>query len=103
MDVKINSTVTSAGATQAGGRAKETARTPRQPATAGNAGEQVALSSLAARLQETSAALAETPAIDAAHVAEIKHAISTGQFQINPEKIADGLVDSVRQMLAKQR
>jgi negative regulator of flagellin synthesis FlgM len=58
---------------------------------------------LSARLQEASAALAETPVIDVARVAEIKLAISQGQFKINPEKIADGLLDSVRQMLARQQ
>ena len=34
-------------------------------------------------------------------VAEIRQAISEGRFQINPERIADGLISSVREMLAK--
>jgi negative regulator of flagellin synthesis FlgM len=47
--------------------------------------------------------MAETPVVDAARVAEIKLAISQGRFQVNPERIADGLLDNVKQMLAAQR
>lgn len=65
--------------------------------------DQVDLSSLSSRLQDVEAAMADTPAMDAARVAEIKQAISEGRFQINPERIADGLLDSVRQMLARQQ
>ena len=67
------------------------------------AADQVDLSSLSARLQDVEAAMADTPAVDAARIAEIKQAISEGRFQINPERIADGLLDSVRQMLARQQ
>lgn len=40
--------------------------------------------------------------MDIARVTEIKQAIAEGRFQIKPERIADGLLDSVREMLAKQ-
>lgn len=40
--------------------------------------------------------------MDVARVAEIKQAISEGRFQVKPERIADGLLASVREMLAKQ-
>lgn len=36
-------------------------------------------------------------------VAEIRQAISEGRFQINPERIADGLINSVREMLDQNR
>jgi negative regulator of flagellin synthesis FlgM len=96
--VKINSTIASVGTTQTPGRTKSTAQVGQQAA----AGDQVALSSLSARLQEATAALADTPVADAARVAEIKQAISQGRFQVNPERVADGLLESVRQMLARQ-
>ena len=35
-------------------------------------------------------------------VAEIKQAISENRFQMDPERIADGLLGSVREMLAQQ-
>ena len=39
---------------------------------------------------------------NAQKVAEIRQAISEGRFQIDPEKIADGLLNSVREMLAQR-
>lgn len=73
------------------------------PRPAAPAGDQVALSPLSARLQEIEGKMGDTAVVDAARVAEIKQAIADGQFRINPERIADGLLDSVRQMLAARR
>ena len=42
-------------------------------------------------------------AFDSQRVAEIRQAISEGRFQINPERIADGLISSVRDMLGQKR
>ncbi len=41
-------------------------------------------------------------AFNSQKVAEIKQAISENRFQIDPERIADGLLSSVREMLAQQ-
>lgn len=69
------------------------------PQPAGSAeGERVELSALSARLASASAG--EAP-VNAQKVAEIKQAISEGRFQINPERIADGLLASVREMLGR--
>lgn len=65
-------------------------------------GSKVELSSIAASLQEAEAAIANVPVVDASRVAEIKQAISEGRFQVDAGKVADGLIDSVRQMLASQ-
>jgi negative regulator of flagellin synthesis FlgM len=62
-------------------------------------GAQVELSS-SSRMQNSTAT---GGAFDAQRVAEIRQAISEGRFQINPERIADGLVDSVREMIAQRR
>lgn len=40
---------------------------------------------------------------DSRKVSEIRQAISEGKFQINPERIADGLINSVREMLGQDR
>ena len=51
-------------------------------------------------LEET---IANTPVVDSAKVDEIKQAMSEGRFKVNTEKVADGLIESVRQMLSTQQ
>lgn len=53
--------------------------------------------------QSVDSVLASTPVVDVERVAEIKRAIAEGRFQINPERIADGLLQSVRDMLTTDR
>lgn len=66
------------------------------------AGAQVELSSLASRMQEIEATMANVAIIDAERVAEIKQAITDGHFKVDAGKVADSLIRSVRQMLASQ-
>lgn len=82
-----------------------TSRTPVTPTEAGGGNQTatVALSPLSARLQEIESNLTTSPAIDSERVEAIRAAISAGTFRIDASKIADGLVDSVRQMLAAQK
>lgn len=94
MIVKINSVTTSVGSAQDSGRAR--GPVAQAPLSSSGSAERVDISSLSARLQEVSAG--ESP-VDTRRVAEIKQAIAEGRFQINPEKIADGLLASVRDML----
>lgn len=98
--MKINTSIPSVTANDLAGRAKPAAAGPRK--TTATTGEQVELSSLSARLQDAGAS-ADTPVVDAARVAEIKQAISEGRFHINPERIADNLIASVRDMLSRQQ
>jgi negative regulator of flagellin synthesis FlgM len=73
---------------------------PRPPAaTPKSAGEKVQLSSLSATLQKAETALDEAPVVDRARVEEIKTAIREGRFRVDANRIADGLIESVRQML----
>lgn len=74
--------------------------TPASPAA--SAGASVELSSLSSRLQEVTSTLANVPVVDSARVAEIKQAIAEGRFKVDAEKVADSLIDSVRQMLEAQ-
>jgi negative regulator of flagellin synthesis FlgM len=93
--VKINS-ASPIGTAPDTGRPRGPAAAPQKPGT--TAGGRVDISSLSARLQEVGAG--EAP-VNAQRVAEIKQAISEGRFQINPERIADGLLASVRDMLGR--
>jgi negative regulator of flagellin synthesis FlgM len=79
---------------------KSVAQKPARPDSASS--DRVQLSALAAGLQQAGAAIDDTPVADAARVAEIKQAISESRFQIRPERIADGLLQSVRDMLANR-
>lgn len=65
-------------------------------------GERVELSALASTLQKAEAALAEAPAVDRNRVEEIKNAIRDGSFKIDANRIADGLINDVRQLLESQ-
>ncbi|MDP2882757.1 MAG: flagellar biosynthesis anti-sigma factor FlgM [Azonexus sp.] len=60
--------------------------------------ESVSLSQLASTLQGT-----ERPPVNAARIQEIKDAIAQGHFKVNPEAIADGLIQSARDLLDSQR
>jgi negative regulator of flagellin synthesis FlgM len=68
-----------------------------QTAKPDSLGAQVALSGAATRLVK------ESEGFNAARVAEIRQAMAEGRFQINPEKIADGLIDSVRDFLDRRQ
>jgi len=99
--VKISSAIPPIGsALPDSGRARAVNGGTNRPAASGDA--QVALSSLSSQLQDIAATGSSAPMVDAKRVAEIKQAISEGRFKINPERIADGLLSSVRQMLAKE-
>jgi negative regulator of flagellin synthesis FlgM len=94
--VKITNGINPVGTGPDAARTKSSAQPPR--GTAATAGDQVELSSLAAQLQQAGAASAEP--IDLARIAEIKQAIVEGRFEVNPERIANGLIESAREMLA---
>lgn len=94
--MKINSGLPSVASVPDRTRARGSAATA--PAHDSASSEQVDISSLSARLQEIGTG--EAP-VDVERVAEIKRAIAEGRFQINPERIADGLLSSVRDMLGR--
>ena len=54
---------------------------------------------LSSQAQAASGASASTQVFDAKKVERIKLAIADGQFSVNSEKIADGLLDTVRDLL----
>lgn len=86
---------------KAGGTAGATNR-PRAERTTkegGSAASEVQLSSASAQLAGASSGAP----VDGARIAEIKLAIAEGRFQVNAEAIADGLIDTARQLLQSQR
>jgi negative regulator of flagellin synthesis FlgM len=99
--VKINGSIPLVTPNDGAARTKPAVQGSRRTGSAST--DQVDLSDLSARIQDAGSVAAESSPIDTAKVAEIKQAISEGRFQINPERIADGLLENVRQMLARQQ
>lgn len=82
---------------------KTTRRKPDSDATsAGNAASSssVAINPLASQINSVSQQMATEPSFDVSKVEAIKSAIASGNFQINPDNIADGLISSTKQLLA---
>lgn len=76
-----------------------TANTPQKsPENTARASEAVSLTQMAAPL-----ANGEKPPVNAGKIQEIKDAIAQGRFQINPEAIADGLIETARDLVNSQR
>jgi negative regulator of flagellin synthesis FlgM len=68
-----------------------------------SSGPRVEVSSLGAQLAGIEASLANLPVVDSQRVAEIKQAISDGRFKVNPDVIADRLLETVRELIQSQR
>jgi negative regulator of flagellin synthesis FlgM len=58
----------------------------------------VRLSGLSTQIKEMEKQLAAIPVIDRGRVDAIKAEIASGQYKINPENIAAGLIDSASEM-----
>jgi len=90
--MKIDSTY-NAGPAPVTSRAPNRANGDPAPAT-----DEVNLSALAGALKSD-----EKPPVNSARIQEIKDAISQGRFKINPEAIANGLIETARELVSSQR
>lgn len=59
--------------------------------------------SVSAHLQQAAAIGSTTAPFDSQKVAEIRQAISEGQFKVDADKVASSLIEGVRSLLAKER
>jgi len=66
-------------------------------------GPRVELSPLGSQLAGIEASLADMPVVDTQRVEEIKLAISEGRFKVNPDVIADKLLETVRELIQAQK
>jgi negative regulator of flagellin synthesis FlgM len=64
--------------------------------------ESVTLSPLSAQIQSLEAKVASTEVFDTEKVDAIKSAISSGKFKVDSEKVAEGLISSVKELLNKK-
>jgi negative regulator of flagellin synthesis FlgM len=63
----------------------------------------VQISPLSVQLQATQKTQASGAVFEAKKVEEIKLAIAEGRFQVNAEKVADGLLETVKDLLNSRR
>lgn len=63
------------------------------------ASESVTLSPMSAQLKSIETDVATNGVFDAEKVEAIKAAIASGQFKVDSEKVADGLIDTVKDLL----
>jgi len=96
--MKIDSSIksVSTGAVSSGGSrpSKEAASAPGS-----GGGDRVELSPLSSQLQAIESSMADTPVVDSARVAEIRQAIAEGRFKVNPDVVADHLLQTARELL----
>lgn len=94
--MKIDSNLKSLGTGNVGGSRPKAGTNASQ---AGAAAAEVQISSTSAQLSSSGS----SAPIDSARIAEIKAAIAEGRFKINADAIADGLLDTARDLLQSQR
>lgn len=81
----------------------KTGKKSEQASSSKAATENVTLSTLSTKMKTLEAKIADIEVFDAKKVEAIKSAITRGQFAVDSEKIADGLVNSVKDFLSTQR
>lgn len=69
--------------------------------SASKSSENVTLSPISVQLQSITSDVSTSGVFDAEKVNAIKSAIESGQFKVNSEKVADGLIDTVKDLLKK--
>jgi negative regulator of flagellin synthesis FlgM len=67
------------------------------------AAENVTLSPLSSQLKSLEEKVAASNVFDTVRVDAIKSAISKGQFKVDSEKVADGLIATVKDLLTTQK
>ena len=78
------------------------AANPLTNGTVESSSSQVTLSPAVTQLQSAIAMAGTGEVFDPKKVASIKQAIADGSFQVNPENIADKLLESVKEMLSSR-
>ncbi len=68
------------------------------PANAGTSESAIRLSELSSQLHRLESRLSSEPGFDAARVDQIKTAIRDGSYQVNPEAVADKVIQSIREL-----
>lgn len=95
--MKIDSSIKSHGGATSSGSARPGKGAASAPSSGG--GDRVQLSALSSQMQSIESSMAGTPVVDSARVAEIRQAIAEGRFKVNPDVVADNLLQTARELL----
>jgi len=82
-----------------GGGARAGKGAASAPSSGGGGGDRVQLSPLSSQLKAIESSMADTPVVNSARVAEIRQAIAEGRFRVNPDVVADHLLQTARELL----
>ena len=96
--MKIDNSIKSVGTSAVGGSGSRPGKDASSAPGSGT-GDRVQLSPLASQLQAIESGMANSPVVDSARVAEIRRAIADGRFKVNPDAVADHLLQTARELL----
>lgn len=102
--MKINDTIKQATGLETDKLINSASSKKSEKAEAGAAAKAtVTISTLSSQLQSLEASQSAADVFDTEKVDAIKSAIASGQFKVDSEKVADGLIASVRDLLASRK
>ncbi|MGD8784111.1 MAG: flagellar biosynthesis anti-sigma factor FlgM [Thioalkalispiraceae bacterium] len=78
---------------QVGNVRREDSNTTQGGSSSSNQGDTVSITDMAARLNSLEKKLASEPDVDQAHVNRVRDAISRGEYRVDPDRVADKMMD----------
>jgi len=100
--VKIDDSIKKTGGLGVNPTQTRAGKSVSKPSTSGSSTVSTDNVTLSSQLQGLEGQVASSSVFDANKVEEIKAAIAGGQFQVNPEKVASGLISNVADLLQTQ-
>jgi negative regulator of flagellin synthesis FlgM len=97
--VKIDDSIKKAAGLGVSTTQARSAKSAESKAASGTAGPATESVSISPQLQTLASELSNQSVFDAGKVEEIKSAIAGGRFKVDAEKIADGLIDTVKDLI----
>lgn len=97
--MKIDSSIKSVSTGAVSGGGSRPGKGAASAPGSGGGGDRVQLSPLSSQLQAIESSMADTPVVDSARVAEIRQAIAEGRFKVNPDAVANHLLQTARELL----
>ena len=103
--MKIDNSIKSTPASKVGQTtAKKTGgSSAAKGASASASQDKVDINPLSSQLQALESSLEEVSVVDTAKVESIKQAISEGRFKVDPDAIADRLIETVKEMVLSRK